>query len=70
MRTLVAIALMLTLAAAHGEDSRYGFVQAPGTYDSEYRECAWPDEGSGKRYHPGYAEDRARCYGWDDGAEP
>ena len=37
------------------QDGQYGFGAAPYTYDQEYRDCAWPDDGSGRRYVPGYA---------------
>lgn len=41
----------------------YGFTAPPYNYSYEYRECAWPDDGSGRRYVPGYPQDRekSRC---------
>jgi hypothetical protein len=40
---------------------QYGFTSAPYSYDEEYRGCAWPDNGDGRRYRPGYEEDRKYC---------
>lgn len=65
MRYAIAITLALIFASlAHAD--QYGFTNPPYTYDREYRHCAWPDDGTGRRYRPGYEEDRRRS-NCDDG---
>ncbi|HEY8005692.1 MAG TPA: hypothetical protein VIE66_02545 [Methylocella sp.] len=59
---MIALALVFTLslAAAHAQDSRYGFVRAPYNYDDQYRrnEYRCPPW---HPYQPGYH----RCAGDD-----
>ena len=54
-----AAALYLS-GRAHADLPGYGFTAPAGTYDQEYQDCAWPDDGSGRRYVPGYPSDRER----------
>lgn len=51
--------ILAALACPSAHADQYGFTHPPYNYDDEYRENAWPDDGTGRRYHPGYREDRA-----------
>lgn len=44
-----------------GAGDQYGFTDPPYKYDSEYQACAWPDDGSGQRFRPGYERDKREC---------
>jgi hypothetical protein len=57
---IVAIILALAIGGAHAQDSRYGFVRAPGTYDQEYRR----NEHRCPPWHP-YQPGYHRCSGDD-----
>jgi hypothetical protein len=46
--------------AARADSPGSGFTDPPYNYSDEYRDCAWPDDGSGRRYVPGYPIDRER----------
>ena len=58
-----AVALYLSGCARAESLDAYGFTAPPYNYFDEYQDCAWPDDGSGRRYVPGYREDheRSRC---------
>ena len=63
--TAVVFAAAIYLSGrAHAESlDAYGFTAPPYNYSDEYHDCAWPDDGSGRRYQPGYPGDRewSRC---------
>jgi len=49
-------AAAVALAVCPRADSLgYGFTDPPYNYSDEYRVCAWPDDGSGRRYVAGYS---------------
>ena len=66
MNTRIAIAGAIFAAVvawagcARADSPGYGFTAPPYDYNDEYRDCAWPDDGSGRRYVPGYPSDRER----------
>ena len=53
IRTAIVIGLIapaVTLAVcARADLPGYGFTAPPYDYNDEYRDCAWPDDGSGRR---------------------
>jgi len=59
----IAILAFLTLAANAEDADEYGFTIPPYNYEDEFLDCAFPDDGSGRRYHPGYGDDRRTCRG-------
>jgi hypothetical protein len=73
-RTAIVIGLIapaVTLAVCARADSPgYGFTAPPYDYNDEYRDCAWPDDGSGRRYVPGYPSDRERSRCGQEKAPP
>jgi len=73
-RTAIVIGLIapaVTLAVCARADSPgYGFTAPPYDYNDEYRDCAWPDDGSGRRYVPGYRADRERSRCGEEKAPP
>ena len=59
---MIAALLLVALAvAALAAPAQYGFSDPPYSYNREYEQCAWPDNGTGRRYRPGY-EDRRWCW--------
>jgi len=52
-----AVALAVCARAASPD---YGFTDPAYDYSREYQDCAWPDDGSGRRHVPGYLPDRER----------
>jgi hypothetical protein len=64
-----AVTWAVCCARAEGLDA-YGFTAPPYNYSDEYRDCAWPDDGSGRRYVPGYPADRERSRCAEEQAPP
>lgn len=59
--TAVVFAAAIYLSGrARADSPGYSFTAPPGDYSQEYQDCAWPDDGSGRRYVPGYPADRER----------
>ena len=50
--------------------AQYGFSDPPYSYDREYEQCTWPDNGTGRRYRPGYIRDRCWCWPESEGSTP
>jgi hypothetical protein len=68
---MVFAAALYLSGRAHAEGlDAYGFTAPPGNYSQEYQDCAWPNDGSGRRYVPGYQWDRKAPVGSERGRGP